>query len=54
MPIIYKLTLVNADQNKVWDKCREINLGHHLFQVGIIVLMRKIVLFKYFIIYEIP
>jgi hypothetical protein len=35
MPIILNLTLVNADRKKVWDKCRETNLGHYLFHIGI-------------------
>ena len=29
------ITLVNADRKKVWDKCRETNLGHYLFHIGI-------------------
>jgi len=36
MPIIYNLTLLNDDRKKVWDKCRETNLGHYLFHIGII------------------
>jgi hypothetical protein len=27
--------MVNADRKKVWDKCRETNLGHYLFHIGI-------------------
>jgi hypothetical protein len=27
--------LVDADRKKVWDKCRETNLGHYLFHIGI-------------------
>jgi len=34
MPIIQNLTLVNADRKKVWDECRETNLGHCLFHIG--------------------
>jgi hypothetical protein len=28
MPIIQNIILVNADRKKVWEKCRETNLGH--------------------------
>ena len=35
MPIIQNPTLVNADRKIVCDKCRETNLGHYLFHIGI-------------------
>ncbi len=36
------ITLVNAHRKKVWDKCRETNLGHNLFHIGIMRLIQRI------------
>jgi hypothetical protein len=35
MPKIYKSYIGNDNRSKVWDKCRETNLGHYLFHIGI-------------------